>query len=89
MLNAPFIICHAAKLEQPLVTQLPEAPQDRVPVDLQDGGQVTGRRQALARLGLPLGDRAADLGSHLLVQVGRLRAVDVDTEHGAIDNSFT
>jgi photosystem II stability/assembly factor-like uncharacterized protein len=79
----------SSEFEQPLVAQLPERAQDGVPVHVELGRQVTGRRQALAGLRLPLGDRAPDLGGHLLVQVGRLCAIDIDTEHGASDNSFT
>jgi hypothetical protein len=79
----------AAKLEQPLVAQLAKGAQDGVPVDLELGREVSRRRQPLARLRLPLGDRPADLSRHLLVQVGRLGAVDLDTEHGASNTSFT
>ena len=78
-----------AELEQPLVAQLPERAQGGVPVDLEDGRKIAGRRQPLAGLRLPFGDRPPDLSCHLLMQFGRFGAIDLDTEHGASDTSFS
>jgi hypothetical protein len=77
----------APKLEQPLVAERPEGPQDRVGVHAEDGREVACRRQPLARARLAIGDRATDLCSHLLVELDRLVAVDLDTEDGARDSS--
>jgi hypothetical protein len=63
----------SAELEQSLVAQLPERAQDGVPVDLEDGRQVAGRWQALARLRLPFGDRPPDLGKSAAESCGNLQ----------------
>ncbi len=57
------------------------AREDGVGVDAQDRRQVPGRREPLARPGLAVGQRPADLGRHLLVE--RLGVVRVDRVHGA------
>jgi hypothetical protein len=58
-----------SELQQSLVPQQPERPQDGVGVDAEDGSEVLGRREALSRLRFPLGDCPTDLAGHLLVQV--------------------
>jgi hypothetical protein len=77
----------AAELEQFLVAQQPQRAQDGVGVDLEHGGEVARGRQPFAWLRFAVGDRAADLGGDLLVQFGRLVAVDLDTDHGASNSS--
>jgi len=49
----------AAELEQPLVTQEAKSTEDGVPIHGKHGCEVPGRRQALARQRLTLGDRAS------------------------------
>ena len=60
----------AAELEQSFVSQQPQGTQHRVGVDAEDGGEVFGGWEAFSGLGFPLGDRAADLGGDLFVEVG-------------------
>jgi hypothetical protein len=78
----------APKLEQALVAQRSQRAQDRVGVDADDGREVARWRQPLARPRFAFGDRAADLGRDLCVQVGRIMAVDLDAKHGASYTSF-
>ena len=49
----------ASELEQPLVAEQPQRTQHGVGVDAEDGGEVLGGREALARLGFSVGDRPA------------------------------
>ena len=70
----------APELEQALVAQQPERPQDGVGVDVEDGGEVFCRWEPFAWFGLAVGDRAADLGGDLLVEVGGVRFVDLDIQ---------
>jgi len=67
----------APDLEQPLVPKLPERAEDGVSVHLQHGGQVERRREPLARAGLSIRDRTANLRRNLLVQVCRLVSVQL------------
>jgi hypothetical protein len=71
----------APDLEQPLVPKLPERTEDGVSVHLQHGGQVERGREPLAREGLSIRDRTANLGRNLLVQVCRLVSVQLDMKH--------
>ena len=71
----------APDLEQPLVPKLPEGAENGVSIHLQHGGQVQRGRQPLARAGLAVRDRTANLGSNLLVQVCRLVSVQFDMKH--------
>lgn len=71
----------APDLEQPFVPKLPERAEDRVSVHLQHGGQVQRGREPLARAGLSIRDRTANLGRNLLVQVCRLVSVQLDMKH--------
>src|SRR5436190_1258620 len=57
-------------------------------VDAALGREVARRRQALGGLRLAVGDRTANLGRGLLVQVGGFGAVELDAQHGASNNSF-
>jgi hypothetical protein len=70
----------AAELEQSLVAQVAQGPQDGVAVDAENRGQVDRRRQPLARLRFALGDRAADLPGDLAVKVGGVAPADLDAE---------
>jgi hypothetical protein len=78
----------AAELEQAFVAEEAQRTQDGVRVDLEHGGEVAGGRETLAWLCFTVGDRAADLGGDLLVQLGWVVAVDLDTDHGASNSSF-
>ena len=78
----------APKLEQPLVAEVAQRAQHRVAVDVEDRGQVSGRRQTVTGLGLAVGNRTANLGRHLLVEVGGRASIDVDVQDGASNNSF-
>ena len=71
----------APDLEQPLVPKLPERAEDGISVHLQHGGQVERGREPLARAGLSIRDRTANLGRNLLVQVCRLVSVQLDMKH--------
>ena len=53
----------ASELEQPFVAQRPQCAEHRVRVHAENGREVFRRREALARLGLAVCDRAADLSS--------------------------
>ena len=77
----------AAELEQPLVAQEAERAEDGVGVDVEDRGEILRGRQALSGLRLSLSDRAADLGGGLLVEVGPVGFVHLDTDHGASNTS--
>lgn len=77
----------APKLKQALVPQGAKRTQDRVRIYAEHGGQVTCWRQAPSSLGLALGDCAADVRGDLFVEVGRIVAVDLDSKHGASNNS--
>lgn len=77
----------AAELEQAFVPQLPEGAQDGVGVHGEHGGEIARRREPFARFCLAVGDRAANLGPDLLVELGRVVAADLDTEDGASDSS--
>lgn len=78
----------AAELEETLVAKNPERPQHGVAVDAENGGEIEGRRKALARLRLPRCDRPAELGGHLVVQARRVVAIDLAIPHGAMHTSF-
>ena len=71
----------APDLEQPLVPKLPERAEDGVSVHVQHGGEVDRGREPLARAGLSIRDRTANLGRNLLVQVCRLVSVQLDMKH--------
>jgi hypothetical protein len=77
----------ASKLEQTLVAKRAKRAQNRVRINADHGGEIAGGRQTLARLGLAVGYRAANLGGDLLVQVGGIATVDLDWKHGASHTS--
>ena len=79
----------APELEQALVAQETKRAEHRVRVHLEDGREVAGRRKALARLRLAVGDGAPDLGRDLLEELGRFLSIDLDTKHCAIHTSTT
>ena len=79
----------ASKLEQAFVPQQAERAEHRIRVDVEDGREVLGGRQALARLRLAIRDRAADLTRDLFEEIGGVSSVDVDIEHGASHSSAT
>jgi photosystem II stability/assembly factor-like uncharacterized protein len=79
----------AAKVEQPFVAKLPQRPQDRVRVDVEHRRKIAGGRESFAWSCLSLGDGTPYFRRDLLMQVGRLLAVHLDTEHGASHSSFT
>ena len=73
----------ASKLEQTIVAQLTECPEDRISVDVEDSGEVFRRRQPLARHRLPVRNGAADLRGNLLMKLPGILAFDLDAKHGA------
>lgn len=75
------------ELEQPLIPEEAQRAKDGVGVDLEHGSEVAGGWQPLTGLRFAVGDRTPDLGGNLLVQLGRLVAVDLDTDHGASNSS--
>jgi hypothetical protein len=79
----------ASEFEQAFVAELAEGAQDGVGVNAEDRSEVLRRREAFPRLRLAFGDRPADLGCDLCVEVGRVGPVDLDTKHGASDTSAT
>jgi hypothetical protein len=79
----------ATELEQSLVTQHPEGAEDGVRVDAEDGGQVLSGWEALSRLRLSFGDRPADLGGDLLVEIRGVAPVYLDIHNGASNTSST
>ena len=74
----------APELEHPLVAEEAQRAQHGVRVDAEDGREVPGGRQTLARLRLAVGDRAPDLCRDLLEELGRLLLIDLDFEHRAV-----
>ena len=78
----------AAELEQSLVAQYAQRAEHGVGVDADDGGQIFGGRETLARTGFTVGDRASDLRGDLLMQVDWVGLVDLDGEHNASYLSF-
>ena len=66
----------AAHLDDALLAQDSQGPQNGVGVDAQLGGQVFGLRNALAGTRLTVGDRPADLRGDLLVEQGRIAAIE-------------
>jgi Tol biopolymer transport system component len=74
----------ASELEQSLVAQEAERAENGVGVDVEDGGEVFGGGEALAGLCFSVGDRAADLGGDLLVEIGGIAPVYFDL-HGDSD----
>jgi sugar lactone lactonase YvrE len=81
----------AAEVEQPLAAEQAKCAQDRVAVDIEHGREVARGRQPLARARLPVGDRAADLGSDLFMERHWVVPVDRDDLafwHSAMHTSF-
>jgi len=79
----------AAEVEQALVPKQAKRPQHRIAIDPELSGEVAGGREPLPVPRFAVCDSASDLGGDLLVQVGRLGAVDLDEKHGASNISFT
>lgn len=77
----------AAEVEQSLITEDSQRPQHRIGIDAENGCQISSGREALARLCLAVGDRPADLGGDLIVQICRLVAVDLAPAHSAMHTS--
>lgn len=78
----------ATELEQTFFAEYAECAKHGVGVHAEHGGEVAGRRESLAALGLAARDCAPDLRRDLVVQPERLVAIDLDTEHGASHSSF-
>src|SRR5262245_31751945 len=68
----------AAKVEQPFLLKQSQRPQNRVRVDSEDGGEISGRRDPLAGLRLSLCDGTPNLGCDLKVEVGAIGLVQLD-----------
>jgi hypothetical protein len=75
------------ELQNPLVSQPAQGSKHGVLVHARYCSQVLGGRQPIARRGLPLGNGAPNLTGDLLVQVGGVAAIHLDTKHGARDTS--
>jgi hypothetical protein len=76
----------ASELEQSLVAEQPQGPEDGVGVDVEDGSEILRGREPLSRFRLSVGDRPSDLTGDLFVQIGGVAAVDLDiqlTQRGA------
>jgi hypothetical protein len=71
----------ASKLEQPFVLKQPQRAQDGVGVDSEDGREVSCRWESLTGLRLSVGYRTPNLGRDLLVEVGSIRPVHLDSNH--------
>ena len=71
-----------AELQQTFVTEDPQGSEHCVRVDLEDGCQVSGRRETLPGFRLTVCDGSTDLGGHLVVQRNGIVAVDLDRNHG-------
>ena len=78
----------APELEQPFVAQDAKSTKHRVRVDAENRGEVARRRQPFTRPRLAVGDCAPNLSRNLNMQLCRLPAIDLDTEHDAIHSSF-
>src|SRR4029077_993449 len=77
----------AAKLEQALLSELPQSPKHGVGVDATNCRQVPRGRQSVARPGVTFGDRAPDARGDLIVECSRVGAVYLDAIHGASHTS--
>jgi hypothetical protein len=77
----------SAEVEETFVAQTPQGPKNRVGVDPEDSGQIACRRESFTRSALPLGDSPADLPRNLLVEIGRLFRVYLDSIHSAVYSS--
>ena len=74
-------------LEQTFVAQDAQRAQDGVAVDAQDGGDVTGWREAPAELCFAVGDGPADLHRDLLMQVSVVGPIKLDIQQCDTYNS--
>ncbi len=79
----------SSKLEQAFVAQHPQGAEHGVGVDAENGREVFAGRKAFSRLRLTLCDRATDLSSDLLVEVGAVGSIDIDIQYGASNSSVT
>jgi len=77
----------AAELQQAFVSEEVQGAQDGIFVDAQYRGEILSQGQALAGVCLAVGDGAADLRGHLIVQGCGIGRVDVDIQHGPSDSS--
>ena len=71
----------AAKFEQPLVLKQPQRAQDCIRIDSENGREVSRRREPLTGLRLSVGYRSPNLGGDLLIEVGSIRPVHLDSDH--------
>jgi hypothetical protein len=78
----------APELEQTFVAQDAKRTKHRVRVDTENRGEIARRGQPFTRPRLAVGDCAPNLSRNLNVQLCRLPAIDLDTEHDAIHSSF-
>jgi hypothetical protein len=68
----------AAEFEDPFVTQQSQRAEDCVGVHPRERQRGPSQGEAVARPRLAVCDRAADIAGNLLVEVGRIRSVDLD-----------
>src|SRR5262245_25917266 len=72
----------ATEVEKAFLPKELQGSQQVVLVDAEDGGKILGRWQALTGLGLTVGNCSPDLRGDLLVEIGRVGFVHLDTNHG-------
>jgi len=77
----------ATELEKSFVPKELQRTQHGVLVYPEDGGKVLGRRQALTGLGLTVRNCSPYLRRDLLVEIGRVSLVHLDTYHGPSNTS--
>jgi len=78
----------ASELQQSLVAQFPQGPEDGVRVDAECLREIARRRKAFSGLRLPVCDRPTDLPGDLLVQLHGRVTIHLDFSDGADHSSF-
>jgi hypothetical protein len=78
----------AGELQQSLVAKKTKGAKDGIGVDSHLGGEILGRWEAIAWLGLATGDGASYLGGDLVMQCHWLSAVDLDVRDDAMNTSI-
>jgi len=73
----------ATKFQQTFVTQYAKGTKDGVGVDVQHGGQISGRWQALPASGFAVRDSPSKFGRDLIMESDRFLGGQLDTQHGA------
>ena len=58
----------SAQLQEPLVSEDTQGPQNGIGVDAKDGSEIPGLRNPISGVGFAISDGAADLGGDLIVE---------------------